>query len=71
MSVEEAERLIVTPSSMSKVLFLTLLTDFEYAPLPLGYFHLLTVHDLGDFPIVEIEAFPMDGMLKYTAMSYA
>jgi hypothetical protein len=68
---KEAERLIVTPGSMSKIPILALATDFEYAPLPKGYFRLLTVCGLGDFSMVEMEAFPMDGAPEYAAMSYA
>jgi hypothetical protein len=46
-------------------------TDFEYKPLPPGYFRLLTIRDLGDSLIVKMEAFPMDGAPKYAAVSYA
>ena len=58
VSAEEVERLIRTPGSTSKMPFLGISTDFKYAPLPDGYFRLLTIRGLGDFPIVEMEAFP-------------
>ena len=45
--------------------------NFKYKPLPPGYFRLLTTVGLGDFPAVQIEAFPMDAAPEHVAMSYA
>ncbi|KAE9367374.1 HET-domain-containing protein [Stipitochalara longipes BDJ] len=71
VSAEEVERLIATPGSLSQGSSLALMTSFEYEPLPPGYFRLLTIRGVGDFPEVEIEAVPMDGAPEYAAVSYA
>lgn len=69
-SHEQVERRITSPPTNTKSP-LALASNFQYKPLPPGYFRLLTIVGLGDFPVVQMEAFPMDAAPEYVAMSYA
>jgi hypothetical protein len=69
-SHERMERRITSPPTNTKMP-LALASNCKYKPLPRGYFRLLTIVGLGDFPVIQMEAFPMDAPPEYVAMSYA